>query len=161
MISLGRHFGPGKKYLDPPPRTPQFAADSFPAPRPLGPSPPPGFSIKNRHRPLPPLPAPRTSPSPSPNRKKKDPKRPPSSTPRQLLRSLGPLPETSARTPPRTSEKSRQELFQSGGWLEKCLKGLDRNLIKISYVLYATGRKVQNLAARVSELSGLSKPENS
>ena len=42
------------------------------------------------------------------------------STPRQLLRSLGPLPETSARTPP-TSEKSLHELFQSGGWLENCL----------------------------------------
>ena len=37
-------------------------------------------------------------------------------TPRQLL-SLGPLPETSART----SEKSLQELFQSQGWLENSL----------------------------------------
>ena len=34
---------------------------------------------------------------------------------RQLLRSLGPLPA------PRTSEKSLQELFLSGGWSEDCL----------------------------------------
>ena len=39
------------------------------------------------------------------------------STPRQLLRSLGHLPETSTQTP-RTSEKSLQKLFQSRGWLE-------------------------------------------
>ena len=44
------------------------------------------------------------------------------STPRQLLRSLGPLPETSARPPPRTSEKSLQKRFQSGGWSENCPK---------------------------------------
>ena len=44
-------------------------------------------------------------------------------TPRQLLRSLGPLLETSAQPPfpPPTSEKSLQELFQSGGWLEDWL----------------------------------------
>ena len=38
------------------------------------------------------------------------------STPQQLL------PETSLRTPPRTSEISLNEFFQSGGWLENCLK---------------------------------------
>ena len=38
-------------------------------------------------------------------------------------KSLGPLLETSARTPPppRTSEKSLQELFQSRGWLKDSL----------------------------------------
>ena len=40
------------------------------------------------------------------------------STSRQLLRSLGPLPETSARTP-RSSDKSLQELLQSGDFIEK------------------------------------------
>ena len=40
------------------------------------------------------------------------------STPRQLLRSLGPLPETA---PPRPSAKSLQELYQSQDWLEDSL----------------------------------------
>ena len=53
------------------------------------------------------------------------------STARQLRRSLGPLPETFARTAPNfRSEKSLQELFQSGGWLEDCLKRLPQTSFK-------------------------------
>ena len=74
---LGGHFGPEKKYLAPaPPKNPQFAADTLPAPRPLLGDLPAllGFSIKNRP---PPSRRPRTPPSPSPSQKnKKYPKRP-------------------------------------------------------------------------------------
>ena len=53
------------------------------------------------------------------------------STPRKRLRSMGPLSETSTRTPPRTSEKSFQELFQSQGWLEDHLrKGTQRRFLQ-------------------------------
>ena len=34
-LCLGGHFGPEKKYLAPPQKIPQFAADTLPAPRPL------------------------------------------------------------------------------------------------------------------------------
>ena len=52
------------------------------------------------------------------------------STPRQLLRSLGPLPETSARTPPElprspsrsgsSQEAGRKIVLCRGGWLQGC-----------------------------------------
>ena len=56
-----------------------------------------------------------------------------SSTPGQILRSLGPLPVTSARTP-RTSEKSLQELFQSGDWLENSLINFLRSSVDIAAI---------------------------
>ena len=70
-LVLGGYFGPGKKYLAPPP--PQFPNSLQTPSRPLGPSRPGdppllGFSIKNRPPP-PPLPAPQTPPSASPSRK--------------------------------------------------------------------------------------------
>ena len=61
-------FRARKKIFSPPPKNPQFAADTLPAPPPPG-NPPPfvEFPIKNRPHPL--L-APRTPPSPSLSRKK-------------------------------------------------------------------------------------------
>ena len=69
---LGGHFGPPKKYLAPPPKNPQFAADTLLTPWPLLETPPPlEFSIKNLHPPPPPpLPAASDSPFPLPEQKK-------------------------------------------------------------------------------------------
>ena len=69
LYLLGGHFSPEKKYLPPPQKNPQFAADTLPAPRPLlDKHPPPPSGIFNKKS-TPPAQRPQTPPSPSPKRK--------------------------------------------------------------------------------------------
>ena len=60
------------------------------------------------------------------------------STPRQLLRSLGPFRKLPPDPPP-TSEKSLQELFQSRGWLEDS---------RLSYRAHTNGGVQQRMLLR-------------
>ena len=113
---LGGRCGPEKKYLapPPPPKIPQFAADTLPAPRPLLFPPPPGILNKNDPPPswrlgLPQFPLPEQE-------KKKS--------------------ETSTKK--RVVLKVRETLYESGRWID-ALKKRGRVLKKRGRVLRSGG----------------------